>query len=606
VLADEMGLGKTAQALAACAWLARTAGLARVLVVCPASVKHQWVAEARRFLDQPTVAVIEGPRARREEAWRGDAFLTVVNYELLRQDVDLATGAPARFGLVVLDEAQRIKDWRARTSEAVKRLGRAVPRAFVLTGTPLSNDLDELYSVMQFVDPRVLGPLWSFNERYFAFDASGRVLGYRHLDEVRRKIAPVLLRRTREEVQLELPEVVESTRLIEMTREQRALHAERAAVVARLVETLRGRPLLPPERERLLGALATMRMACDSLFVLDRRTKTAPKLDELVAILREVAIAGGRKVLVFSEWERMTALAAARLDAERIGYVRLHGGVPSGQRGALVERFTQDPACRVFLSTDAGGVGLNLQAASVVVHLDLPWSPARLDQRLGRALRIGQRATVQVVRLVAQGTIEERLLDTLARKRALLDAVIAGDGPDEIAFREPREAEAALLEGLVSGGGVPEPSPPEEPAAAAPVAPEPSAPKPPAAREDLRDRAREKAEVAAFLLTGGFLREAVLRAAEAAAEDVRAALSGTEAPPDGPALLAQAWAAARAGALDGAALERWRLLRDLAAIVGAGEPLDPGLAREAVEALAEGARADARARPDFAAPPDAR
>ncbi|MCI0586973.1 MAG: DEAD/DEAH box helicase [Planctomycetes bacterium] len=465
ILGDEMGLGKTVQAIAACEWLRRTKGIARVLVVCPASLKHQWAREIGRFTDA-AVTVVEGGRARRKDLYRTGSFFTVVNYELVRHDARILADPAIRFDLVILDEAQRIKNWRAKTSDAVKRLRRKSPRAFVLTGTPLENNLDEIYSVLQFVDPRVLGPLWAFNERFYAFDADGKVVGVRNLEEIRRRIAPVFLRRRKEEVALELPEKVENTYFVAMSPEQDDLYREHEEAVGRLLAILKRRPLTPKEKDLLLKHLQMMRMACDTPFILDRRVKVAPKLEELEAILEELVLQGGRKALVFSEWERMTALAAERLVSRGIGFERLHGSVPTNRRGALLDRFSGDPSCRVLLSTDAGGLGLNLQAASVVVHLDLPWNPARYDQRVGRALRIGQRETVQVVRLISQGTIEERMLDTLARKRTLFESVVGGEGAlSEITFPSRREAQISLLSGLVApgkNGPTPDPEPARE------------------------------------------------------------------------------------------------------------------------------------------------
>ncbi len=194
-----------------------------------------------------------------------------------------------------------------------------------------------------------------------------------------------------------------------MTREQQEFHEDAEESAGRLLAILKRRPLSPVEEQRLMRAFQRMRMACDAAGLVDKKTRGAPRLEELERLLEEICLGDGRKVVVFSEWERMQAMAAEVCERLGVGYVRLHGGVPSGGRGRLIDRFRDDPKCQVFLSTDAGGVGLNLQAASHVVNLDLPWNPAVLAQRIARVHRLGQREAVNVVLLVSEGSFEERM-----------------------------------------------------------------------------------------------------------------------------------------------------------------------------------------------------
>jgi len=446
LLADEMGLGKTAQAIAAMAQLARRGEVRRTLIVCPASLKHQWLREIRQFtgLGEGDVAVVAGPREMRQAAYAGAPPVLVTSYELARADErELSELAP---DLLVLDEAQRIKNWRTRTAAVVKGLGSRF--AFVLTGTPLENRLDDLYSLMQVVDPHRFGPLWRFNEEFTTLDAGGRPTGYRNLDRLRARIAPVVLRRRKEEVLSDLPDRLVSRLTVPMTREQQDLHADAEETAARLLAILKRRPLAPVEEQRLMRAFQRMRMACDAAGLVDRKTRGAPKLDELERLLEEICLGDGRKVVVFSEWERMQAMAAEVCERLGIGHVRLHGGVPSGARGRLIDRFRDDPKCQVFLSTDAGGVGLNLQAASHVVNLDLPWNPAALAQRIARVHRLGQREAVNVVLLVSEGSFEERMEGTLDGKRALFAAAV---GDDQETVELERSSMARRVATLLSG-----------------------------------------------------------------------------------------------------------------------------------------------------------
>ncbi len=432
LLADDMGLGKTVQAIAATALLTQLRDLQHVLIVCPASLKHQWAREIRRFTSL-SVQVIEGNQIQRRDLYRNLQTFNIINYELVRFDEEEITRR--EFDLVILDEAQRIKNWRTQTADKVKRL--RSPYAFVLTGTPLENRLDELYSIFQFIDPTILGPLWRFNTRYYETErrpsGSYKVLGYKNLDELRRRIAPNVLRRVREEVLLDLPERIDSNFFVEMTRPQWDAYGEYEHRVAKLMAQARRRPLTPEEHQILLGCLVKMRLICNALALHDPeikpqdREKTAPKLRELREILGEEVAGNGNKAILFSQWSKMLALTEPVLERLKLGWVKLTGDVPTKKRGALIEQFFEDPKCKVFLSTDAGGVGLNLQAASMVVNLDLPWNPAVLDQRIARAHRHGQRHTVNVVNLIAEGTIEERMLDTLAAKRAVFDAALNED-----------------------------------------------------------------------------------------------------------------------------------------------------------------------------------
>ena len=225
LIADDMGLGKTVQAIAAATLLKQLRDIQHVLIVCPASLKHQWAREIRRFTSL-SVQVIEGNRIQRRGLYRDLQFFNIINYELVRFDEDQIT--QRKFDLVILDEAQRIKNWRTKTADKVKRL--RSPYAFVLTGTPLENRLDELYSIFQFIDPTILGPLWRFNTRYYETErrrsGSYKVLGYKGLDELRGRIAPYVLRRVRDEVLFDLPERIDSNFFVEMTDPQWTAYAE--------------------------------------------------------------------------------------------------------------------------------------------------------------------------------------------------------------------------------------------------------------------------------------------------------------------------------------------------------------------------------------------
>ncbi len=416
VLADDMGLGKTIQAIGVAELLAREAGITRVLIVCPASVKAQWRGEIERFSHR-SCQIVLGSAEERIAQYEGDAFFSICNYEQVMRD--LRAIERARWDLIVLDEGQRIKNWEAKTSDVIKGLRSRF--ALVLSGTPLENRLDELYSVVEFIDDRRLGPAFRFFDRHRVVDDRGKVLGYQRLDELRARLAPVLLRRTRETVAQQLPP--RSTEIVRITptAEQMEIHDASMRKVAQIVR----KPYLTEmDLLRLRKALLCCRMAADSTFLVDKQPPGySSKLVELDALLARLCDEG-RKIVVFSEWTTMLDLVERGLRERGVRWVRLDGSVPQKQRQQLVHEFQRDPACRLFLTSNAGSTGLNLQAADTVVNVDLPWNPAVLEQRIGRAHRMGQTRPVHAYVLVSAGTIEENLLGTLAAKRELAIAAL--------------------------------------------------------------------------------------------------------------------------------------------------------------------------------------
>jgi superfamily II DNA or RNA helicase len=440
LLADEMGLGKTVQAIAAAELLARRRGVERVLVVCPASLKSEWEEQIARFTERPARSVF-GPRQARLAAYREPSFFNIVNYEQVLADA-ADINALLEPDLVILDEAQRIKNWQTKTAREVKKLRSRF--AFVLTGTPLENRIDELYSIVQYLDPELLGPLFRFNREFYVLDDRGRPTDYQNLAALRDRVAPVMLRRRKADVETELPGRTVTNYFVVMAEEQRARYDEYAAKAAKLLAQAQRRPLRPEEFEQLQKWLACMRMICDTPAILDPECRISPKLEELERVLADLVAEPDAKVIVFSEWERMLDMVrelAREMGLEAAWHT---GSVPQHRRRAEINRFKQDPQCRLFLSTDSGSVGLNLQVASAVVNVDLPWNPAKLEQRIARAWRKGQVRSVTVVNLVAEDSIEHGMVHLLGAKQALADGVLDGQG-DLAALKMP-SGRAAMIE----------------------------------------------------------------------------------------------------------------------------------------------------------------
>ncbi len=457
LLADDMGLGKTLQAISAAAWLREHEGVRKTLIICPASLKQQWAREISKFTNLAT-QVIQGPPSKRGVQYRRECSFFILNYELLLRDLSLINEV-VRPDLVILDEAQRIKNWRTKIATAVKLIPSRY--AFVLTGTPLENRLEDLYSLMQVVDPKILGPLWRYMIDFHVTDKRGKVLGYRNLSVLRRRLEPVMLRRDRRIVSDQLPDRINTQLDVEMTPRQVELHDSALGTAGRLATIAKRRPLTPTEQNKLMAALQMARMACDAAGLVDKETQGSPKIDELADILEEVCLQSGLKAVVFSQWEIMTKMVETRLRRMGIGYVRLHGSVPTAKRGALMDSFRDDDSVQVFLSTDAGGVGLNLQSGSVLVNLDVPWNPAVLEQRNARVHRLGQTKTVQVITMVAADSYEEHVLSLVQGKQDLFDNVIAEDAELDVVGVSKKLMES-LVEDLALSGAGKSPAEPEE------------------------------------------------------------------------------------------------------------------------------------------------
>jgi superfamily II DNA or RNA helicase len=423
ILADDMGLGKTIQGIGVAELLAQQSGIKKVLVICPTSLKSQWASEIQKFCDRDCQLVL-GSMEERAQQYDNKAFFTICNYEQVLRDIMAIEFV--QWDLIILDEGQRIKNWEAKTTRVVKSLKSKY--ALVLSGTPLENRLAELFSVVQFVDDRRLGPGFRFFNKHRIVDEKGKVLGYKNMAELRKTLSPIMLRRTREQVLKDLPPRTTDIVRIPPTEEQLEINNSNMRVVAQICS----KPYFTEmDFLRLQRSLLAARMSADSTFL---NTKEDPshssKLDRLEELLEELFQSGNRKVVLFSEWTTMLDLIEKILKRQKLRFVRLDGKVPQKKRKALVDEFQNDPDCQLFITTNAGSTGLNLQAANTVINVDLPWNPAILEQRIARAHRMGQSEPVHVYLLVTQDTLEEQMLVALDDKRNL--ALAALDSESEV------------------------------------------------------------------------------------------------------------------------------------------------------------------------------
>jgi len=417
ILADDMGLGNTIQGIGVAELLSRHTNIDRVLVICPASLKSQWRLEILRFGNRGCRLVLGSARERPAQ-YDSERFFTLCNYEQVLRDY--LSIERVKWDLIILDEGQRIKNWEAKTSRIVKAL--KSPFALVLSGTPLENKIDELYSVVEFIDDRRLGPAFRIFNRHIVVDEKGKLLGYKNLDELRKKLKPILLRRTRQQVIKDLPPRTTEILRIPPTEEQLDMQKGHRQIVQTIVQK---KYISEMDLLRLQKALLMCRMCANSTFLVDKEPPGySSKLAELDQLLGQLAAEQDRKIVLFSEWTTMLNLIEPLLNKQKLDYVRLDGSVPQKKRQGLMHRFRKDKACRLFVTTNAGSTGLNLQVANTVINVDLPWNPAVLEQRISRAHRMGQKRPVQVYILVTENTLEENLLATLSAKHHLSLAVL--------------------------------------------------------------------------------------------------------------------------------------------------------------------------------------
>ncbi len=461
-IGDDMGLGKTVQAICAALFLKELGEIRRAVVIAPASLKFQWKREIEKVCRE-SAAVVSGSAGERAELYKTSReFFLILNYELLYRDLEAVRALKA--DLIILDEAQRIKNWETKIARNVKKL--QSPFCLVLTGTPLQNRLQELHSISESLHPRALGPAWKLLPTYAELDENDRISGYTNLEQLRARMSSFLIRRTRAAVLPQLPGRTDNNYWTALTPRQGEVHSELSSQVVALLRKLEkfGR-LAKEDLDRLMMLLTCMRIVSNAFGQYDwktielevltagraspalRKKIGSPKLEEFERVLSDLLADPARKVVIFSQWERMLRLAEIysreTLETLGCGSVLFCGSVPLKKREQLVRRFIEDPAARVFFSTDAGGVGLNLQEASdCVINLEIPWNPAVLEQRIGRVHRMGQKKSVEVINLISSESIEERIFNLLGQKKALFSGIF-DEGTSDIRFDAAQKASFA-------------------------------------------------------------------------------------------------------------------------------------------------------------------
>ncbi|MEG1480208.1 MAG: DEAD/DEAH box helicase [Kiritimatiellia bacterium] len=425
ILADEMGLGKTLQTLT---WLqlSRVREEARrvpALIICPTSLVENWNREAEKFVPWLRRLVVAGPDRAALFAKVPEADVVITSYALIRRDIDFYE--QCRFSVIVLDEAQAIKNQHTQNALSVKRL--VADTKVVLSGTPIENGVADLWSIMDFLMPKYLGSYEDFKIRYEERIALGGADAEEAQSRLREKLHPFLLRRVKKEVAKDLPDKIRSITYCKLTSDQRRVYDElRSAMLEKMRGLVKAKGFEKSKFE-MLALLMRLRQVCCDLRLLKTRVarpneESSAKLDALMELLAE-AHAEHHRLLIFSQFTTMLHLIAERLEAEGLTYCYLDGATKD--RLGQCSLFNQTPSIPVFLiSLKAGGTGLNLTGADMVVHFDPWWNPSAEEQATDRAHRIGQKKTVHAIKLIAEDTVEEKVLEMQQRKQALIEATV--------------------------------------------------------------------------------------------------------------------------------------------------------------------------------------
>lgn len=405
ILADDMGLGKTLQSIA---YLASELGEHPHLIVVPSSVVYNWKNEFEKFTPTLKVAVMTGTPQERHEKINlfKDADVWITSYATLRQDIEQYR--ELTFQTLILDEAQFIKNYATKTSKAIREI--RAGRRFALSGTPIENSIDELWAIFQVVLPGLMP-----NQKAF------KQLSHEKIASIS---GPFILRRLKKDVLKELPDKIESVSVSELTNEQKELYVGYLRQVQQEAAQSIQESGFQQNRMKILAGLTRLRQICchPSLFIENYEGKSG-KLDLLMETV-ETAIANGKRMLIFSQFTSMHEIIIEKLKEAGIGYFYLSGQTPSNERVEMSDRFNQGENSVFLISLKAGGTGLNLTGADTVILYDLWWNPAVEDQATGRAHRFGQKNVVQVIRLITEGTIEEKIYELQQKKRELIDKVI--------------------------------------------------------------------------------------------------------------------------------------------------------------------------------------
>lgn len=435
ILADEMGLGKSIQTIMYIN-LKIKESKEKFIIITPTSLVYNWENEFKKFGKNIRYAVVNGNRNKREEILNNDNYdVIITTYGLLRQDLDLYS--KYKFDTCIIDEAQNIKNVNTETTKAVKMIN--AKTKFALTGTPIENSVLELWSIFDYIMPNFLLPLTNFKKKYDDLDNKDLLL------ELNKKISPFILRRKKKDVLKDLPDKIENNIFIELSESQKKLYLGQLEKTKKEIDDTILKDGYNKSQILILSLLTKLRQICiDPRLMIDNNQLSSSKLETLIEILQS-KINENHKILLFSQYPSALKLLIPDFDKNGISYYYLDGSTKSKERMELTNKFNNDDTNIFLISLKAGGTGLNLTSADVVIHLDPWWNPQVENQATDRSHRIGQKNVVEVIKLIAKDTIEEKIVELQNKKKILSDKIIEGEDRDNIVISKLTQEELKEL-----------------------------------------------------------------------------------------------------------------------------------------------------------------
>lgn len=420
ILADEMGLGKSIQTIYYIREMLKENAEYKFLIVVPTSLVYNWENEFQKFAPDMKYKMLVGLKSKRREEKIGDVNILITTYGLLREDKDIYQDI--FFKTMIIDEAQNIKNINTEVTKTVKSI--KAETKFALTGTPIENSVVELWSIFDFIMPGYLGTVKSFESKYKISDFEQDNQKIKILNQL---VQPFILRRYKKDVIRDLPDKIENNIYVELTDLQKQVYLKELEHVSEEMDSILQDGGISKARFLILRLLTKLRQICiDPRIVYNNYTGGSGKMDEFLHVVK-TSVKNGHKILVFTSFKEALSLAQNHLSKEGITSYRIDGSISSKKRMELVQHFNEDKTDVFFIMLKAGGTGLNLTGADVVIHLDLWWNPQAENQATDRAHRIGQKKVVEVIKFISKGTIEEKILELQNKKKLLSNKLIDSD-----------------------------------------------------------------------------------------------------------------------------------------------------------------------------------
>ena len=426
ILADEMGLGKSIQFIYLLKEVIKENKDAKILIVCPTSLVYNWQKEFEKFGQDVSIKVMYGHKEKRHNELNNiKENVIITSYGLIREDEEYYNKLD--FEVMAIDEAQSIKNATTGITKCVKKINAKVK--FALTGTPLENNVTELWSIFDYIMPGYLTNLKDFNTKYGIKDIDQK--STKALIDLQKQIAPFILRRKKSDVLTELPPKIENNIFIDLNEKQKSVYAMEVKKTRKEMDEIIEKEGYDKARFKILQLFTKLRQLCiDPKIVYENYTGESSKITEVTKVCKEV-IANGHKILLFSSFKTAIDILNREFTNEGISTYVIDGSVGAKKRNELVEKFNNDDTNCFLITIKSGGTGLNLTSADVVIHLDLWWNPQVENQATDRAHRIGQKNIVEVIKLICKGTIEEKILELQNKKKLLADTLIEGEDRDK-------------------------------------------------------------------------------------------------------------------------------------------------------------------------------